>query len=299
MMVKSGPTATIAATRTPGLGRLDAWVPIAGFLALAIPTGFSLAAQEWNRDSGAHGPIVLAIGGWLIWRQWGALKETASAGSWPIMIGLLLLSLPVYMFGRAYDFLTLEAGGLYGAGLAVLQSRFGLVALRKIWFPLLYLAFAIPAPHSLMDSLTAPLKEFVSHIATSGLAALGMPVARQGVTIFVAQYQLLVEDACSGMNSLIGLTAISLLYVYLARGPSILYSLVLTCLAIPVAIAANVIRVALLVIVTYLFGDEVGQSFIHFAAGILLFLTALLLVFALDKGLQSLASLSVIRRRPT
>jgi len=294
-MAKSGPTAAIATPRSSSLGRPEVWALIGGFLALAAPTGASLAAQEWNRDSGAHGPIVLALGGWLIWRQWAALQAGAAPGNWLITLGLLLVSLPVYVFGRAYDFLTLEAGGLFGAGLAALQSRFGLMGLRKIWFPLLFIAFAVPAPHSLMDSLTAPLKEFVSHVATSGLAALGMPVGRQGVTIFVAQYQLLVEDACSGMNSLVGLTAISLLYVYLARGPSIVYSIVLTCLAIPIAIAANIVRVALLVIVTYLFGDDVGQSFIHFAAGILLFSTALLLVFSLDKGLHYLASL--MRRR--
>ena len=68
-------------------------------------------------------------------------------------------------------------------------------------FPLLYLAFVIPPPNTLLAELTAPLKLLVSQVATDWLHGWGLPVAREGVTIFVAQYQLLVEDACSGMNS--------------------------------------------------------------------------------------------------
>src|SRR5215469_9400895 len=270
------------------IGRLDIWVLGLGLAALAIPTGFSLAQQEWNRESGAHGPIVLALGAWGLWRQLPSLNRDARPGSAVMTLAAISVSLLTYVFGRAYDFLTLEVGGLYGVLLALLYSRFGLIGLRHAWFPIAYLAFAIPTPHAVLDVITAPLKHFVTYVATSGLAALGLPVARQGVTIIIGQYQLFVADACSGLNSLVGLTAISLLYVYLMRGPSIAYSLLLTALTVPVAVAANVIRVALLVIVTYVFGEEVGQSFVHFAAGIVLFTSALLLMFAIDKAIQAL-----------
>jgi len=268
--------------------RPDSWVLGVGLAALAIPTVFSLAGQEWSRESGAHGPIVLALGGWLVWRQLPELRKEFHPGSLATTFATLSVALLIYVFGRAYDFLTLETGGLYGAGVALLHSRFGLVGLRRIWFPVLYLAFAIPTPHAVLDTITAPLKHLVTYLATSGLAVLGLPVARQGVTIVVGQYQLFVADACSGLNSLVGLTAISLLYVYLMRGPSLAYSLLLTALTVPVAVAANIIRVALLVIVTYVFGEEVGQSFVHFAAGLVLFSSALLLIFALDRALQAI-----------
>jgi exosortase len=156
----------------------------------------------------------------------------------------------------------------------------------KHWFPLFYLVFAIPPPGYLVTELTAPLKQFVSYVATSGLHAVGFPVEREGVVIIIAQYQLLVEDACSGMNSLIGLTAISLMYIYLMHGSSWRYSLLLLCFVIPIAIVANVIRIVILVLLTYYFGDRVAQSFLHMAAGIVLFSTALLLVFGVDKLLS-------------
>ena len=275
--------------------RPEMWLLGVGLAALVVPTIFSLAAQEWSRESGAHGPIVLALGGWLVWRQLPVLRNDCHPGGPAITFAVLSAALLFYVFGRAYDFLTLEVGGLYGVGVALLYSRFGLAGLHRIWFPVLYLAFVIPTPHAVLDTITAPLKHLVTYVATNGLSALGLPVARQGVTIVVGQYQLFVADACSGLNSLVGLTAISLLYVYLMRGPSVAYSLLLTALTLPVAVAANIIRVALLVVVTYVFGEEVGQSFVHFAAGLVLFSSALLLIFALDRAFQAVG----FRRRAT
>ena len=287
-------TARAERVRSGGLVFRDSWPLFVGFAALAIPTVISLADKEWTRDYGGHEPIVVAVSAWLIWRLWRLVRVGGGPRRWAPAAALLLIGLPTYVFGRAYDFLTLEAAGLYCVGVALLYASFGFSLVRKLWFPILFLIFAIPPPHALVDELTAPLKELVSHLATSGLSLMGLPVARQGVIIFIAQYELLVEDACSGMNSLIGLTALSLLYGYFARGPSLANSIFMLCLAVPVAVAANVVRVALLVLITYSFGDAAAQSFLHFAAGIFLFVAALTLVFVVDRAAH--ATLSFARR---
>ncbi len=260
----------------------EAWPLILGFAVLAVPTFVRLSQQTWTREFGAYGPIVIATGAWLLWRQIPQFLRLAAPGSALLTWALMALSAALYIFGRAYDFLTLETAGLYGVGIAMLNAKVGPRLMLVAWFPLLYLAFAIPPPNSFLSDVTAPLKEFVSWAATGTLQHLGVPVARQGVTIFVDQYQLLVEDACSGMNSIVGLIAVSLLYIYLMRGSSWLYSLVLVCLVIPIAIVANIIRIMILILLTYFFGDAVAQSFLHFAAGMVLFSTALALVFGLD-----------------
>jgi exosortase len=265
-----------------------AWPLLLGLLALGIPTALTLGDQVWSSEAGAHGPIVLGTGLWLIWREFPTLRALRSPGSaWLTAVGLVG-SLALYVFGRAYDFISIEVAGLYGAAVVILYSQFGLEALRKIWFPILYLAFLIPPPGWFMDSVTAPLKLFVSYVTTEALSALGVPVFREGVTLMVAQYQLLVEDACSGMNSLTGLVAISMFYIYLLRNASWRYSLVLVLLVIPIAVAANIIRVAILVLLTYFFGDAVAQGFLHMAAGIVLFTSALLLVFLVDSVMSRL-----------
>jgi exosortase/archaeosortase family protein len=94
---------------------------------------------------------------------------------------------------------------------------------------------------------------------------------------------LLVEDACSGMNSIVGLIAVSLLYIYLMRGSSWIYSLFLVSFVVPIAIFANIVRIMILILLTYFFGNDVAQGFLHFTAGMLLFATALIIVFALDQ----------------
>jgi exosortase len=258
------------------------WPAILGFAALAVPTINTLAGQAWNRESGAHGPIVLVTGLWLLARQLTAARGIARQGAlWLSALGLIV-GLATYLFGRTFDFISLETFGLFAVGLAMLHSVFGVAALLKNWFPLFYLGFAIPPPGWLIDRITAPLKQFVSEAAMRSLSSIGIPVSREGVTIYVSKYQLLMEDACSGMNSLVGLTAISLLYIYLLRGSSVRYSLLMTAFVIPIAILGNILRVMILILLTYFFGDEVAQGFLHYTAGFLLFALDLILVFAVD-----------------
>lgn len=275
---------TIAAREKASLDSRVArdWPLIIGFAALALPTLWRLAQETWSREDGAQGPLILALGLWLLWREGPDLRRVARAGSTALALGAIVFAMVFYVAGRLFDYMTLEAGALYITGLAILYTRIGLAGLRLAWFPLLFIAFAVPPPGFLMDEVTAPLKHVAAALSTASLATVGLPVAREGVTIMVAQYQLLVEDACSGMNSIAGLTAISLLYIYLRRRASPLYALLLAIFVIPIAVAANVVRIITLILITYAFGDEVAQSFIHMTAGLLLFATALVLVFALD-----------------
>ncbi|HEY0436606.1 MAG TPA: exosortase V [Phenylobacterium sp.] len=253
-----------------------------GVLALAIPTLLRLGQQVWTMEIGAHGPIVLATGAWLLWRKWGAMTEAAKPGNPVLTYSVMALSLVVYTFGRAYDFISLEAGGLYGFAMALLHHRFGIKAMLANWFPLFYLGLLLPAPGWMIDEFTAPLKLLVSYVATSIVEPFGIPIVRQGVTMTVGPYQLLVEDACSGLNSLIGLIAITLFYIYLLRNASPRYAAFLVCLIVPIAVMANVIRIVTLILLTYFFGDAVGQGFLHVTAGLVLFAISLTLMFGID-----------------
>jgi exosortase len=276
--------------RRPLDSLVDSWPLTLGFTALAIPTIGILAKQTWSNEAGAHGPLVLATGGWLLWRQMPAIRKIAEPGSAWAVAALIAVSLALYIIGEAFDFTTANAAGLYGVGVAIFYAKLGWRALIRNWFIFFYLLFAVPPPSIWIDTLTFPLKQLVSSLATSLLQPVGVPVVHEGVVIYVAQYQLLVEDACSGLNSLVGLMAISLLYIYLMRGSSWRYSALLAALAVPIAIIANVFRIIILILLTYFAGDAVAQGFLHFAAGIFIFVTALLLVFLLDSVLYPVMS---------
>ena len=265
---------------------LSWWPAILGFAALAIPTIASLSKRAWARESAAHGPLVLVTGVWLLARQMSAARGVAKRGAIWITALLLIASLGLYLVGRVFDFASFEAAGLLGVAVAMLHDVFGTSVLVRNWFPVLYLGFAIPPPGWLIDRITAPLKQFVSEAAMRTAHVLGIPASREGVTIYVSKYQLLMEDACSGMNSLVGLTAISLLYIYLLRGSSVRYSLLMTAFVIPIAIVGNIMRVVILILLTYYFGDQVAQGFLHYTAGFLLFGIDLMIVFAVDSALM-------------
>jgi exosortase len=187
----------------------------------------------------------------------------------------------------------IEMAALLLALLAIAYAFVGHRVLMKLWFPIFYLGFLIPLPGWVLDGFTQPLKILVSDIVTWLLAAAGYPISQVGVTLYIAQYQLLVEDACAGLNSIISLTAVGLFYIYLMHNASWRYSLLLLAFLLPIAIAANVIRVIILVLLTYYFGNEVAQGYLHDFAGIVTFVSALLLFFLLDQ------ILSPIRRRLT
>jgi exosortase len=270
------------------IGKLDAGnaVLLAAFGCLALPTLASLAQGAWTREFEAFGPVVLIIGLWLLWRQWPDLRRRGEAGAPGITVAIFGLAGAFYVFGRAYDLVTLEALGLLGAAIAILQAKFGLKAMRANGFPFFYLAFVVPPPFAWLANLTGPLKRFVSMVATDGLHAMGLPVGREGVTIFVSRYQLLMEDACAGLNSIVGLIAVGVLYVHLAGRRSTAERALLIAAILPVAIAANILRVMLLVVLTYWFGAGLTQTYMHEAAGLVLFVTALAGLFLIDRLLS-------------
>jgi exosortase B len=258
------------------------WLVVLGALAMVVPTLLSLARGPWSLESGVHGPIVIATGGWLIYRRADEIRAIMVPGERWITAAGLIMGLPAYVFGRAFDFISIEVAALLLVLLAVAHAYVGMRALRMLWFPIFYLGFVIPVPGWALDALTLPLKLMVSQVVVDALMALGYPIARDGVTIFVGGYQLLMEDACAGLNSLISLSAIGLFYVYMMRGANIAYSMLLLLLVVPVAIVANMVRVAGLVLITYHFGSAAAQGYLHNFAGIVSFVSALLLIMLVD-----------------
>ena len=267
---------------SPRATRLE-WLPVlAGLLILYVPTFYDLAGTIWREDEYAHGPIILAIIVWLIWDKRQVLLaapiRTASvAGFSLLVVGLLL-----YVVGRSQSISIFEIGALVPILAGVLLAMRGWPALRASWFMLLFLAYLVPLPSVLVDALTGPLKQNVSAVAEHLLYSAGYPVARSGVTLTVGQYQLLVADACSGLNSMFSLSALGLLYLYLKHRNSWLHNGVILASILPIAVAANIVRVLVLVLVTFHFGEEVGQGFLHGGAGMVLLLVALTIIVLLD-----------------
>src|SRR3546814_21173525 len=118
-----------------------------------------------------------------------------------------------------------------------------------MWFPLAYGLFLIPPPGYAVDVVTLPIKTAISNIVTEFLSGVGYPVVRSGVSIYISQYQLLVQDACSGLQSLFSLLALGLFYVYLMHRSEWRYALILALFIIPAEIFANFVRVLAIILI--------------------------------------------------
>lgn len=257
-------------------------VALAGLLAMTIPTFVSIARDHWASEYGVHGPIILATGAWLVWRERDMVATSrVELGSALWAIPIVLLSL-VWLFSRTFAILSVESFSLYLILVTAATFYLGPAVVRKLWFPLLYLAFLIVPPGSIIDELTQPLKMWISAAAVNVLHAVGYPVANTGAIIQVGQYQLLVADACAGLMSLLSLTAIGLFYNYLSSGNDPKRAAVLLAAIVPMAIFANLIRVVVLVLLTYYAGSQVAQGFMHDMAGLFTFSVALAGMFIAD-----------------
>jgi len=279
---------TLAPRLSPlaALAPLRTWWPIIiGLLVLYVPTYWMLAHGMWNEDDHAHGPIVLVVALYLIWQQRAVFMEgTGTPTRVEASIGwtLLVIGLLAYALGRSQDILLFEVGSQIPVILGMLLITLGMRAARALWFALFFLIFIVPLPGFIVDAATGPLKQYISIIAEQVLYAAGYPIARSGVMLTIGQYQLLVADACSGLHSMFSLSAMGLLYLYLMQRTSTARNLIIMAAILPIAFAANIVRVMVLVLVTYHLGDEAGQGFLHGFAGIMLFVIGLLGLFVLD-----------------
>jgi exosortase B len=184
-----------------------------------------------------------------------------------------------------------EVGALIPLLVGLILLFKGIAGLRLLWFPLFFLIFMVPLPATLVISITTPLKSAVSAVASSALYNMGYPVGRSGVILTVGPYQLLVADACAGLNSMFTLEALGLLYMNLMNYKSAVRNVALAILIIPISFIANIIRVMILVLVTYHFGDAAGQGFVHGFAGMVLFIVALTLILSVDHGMLAISKL--------
>ena len=276
-------------TRPPLPAQLLTWAPIIiGLAVLYVPSLVGLFRGIWSSDEQMHGPIVLAISLWLMYRNWGAMELAAqgqkpSVWGWPIFsLGLLL-----YALGRSQDITILEIGSVIWLLVGLLLLQRGLAALKAQWFAIFFMFFMVPLPTLVVDTVTMPMKMAVSYVVEHLLFWSNYPIARTGVILQIGQYMLLVADACAGLHTLLTLEALGLLYLNLVRRDSVFRNVGLAILIIPISFTSNVIRVITLTLITYYFGDEAGQGFLHGFAGMVLFLSALLLIIGFDTVLQT------------
>lgn len=263
----------------------------AALVTAYVPTYMKLIAGPWRTEQEGHGPLIILAALWIAWQNRHALKDVAISPAPFAGWAILLAGLVMMVVGRSQDVLMVEVLSEIPAisGCVILLA--GWKVFRVFLFPIGFLVFSAPPPGWLVDAGTVPLKALVSDMVTQVLYSFGYPVAQNGVMIMIGSYQLLVKDACAGMNSIYALSAIGIFYVYAISSGSRFHNAILLLSILPITIAANFLRVLALVLIAYYGGVDAVEGVYHEITGVALFVVALALLFLLDQVLHGVASL--------
>jgi len=157
--------------------------------------------------------------------------------------------------------------------------------LGAVLFPLLFLALMVPIPAIVLGQITFPLQILASKLSAGLLPLLGVPVLREGNVINLPAMPLEVAVACSGIRSLLSLTTLAIMYGYLLEH-RIVIRVVLALASIPIAVAANGLRIVGTGLLVQYWDPDKAEGFFHLFSGWLIFVVSLLMLFLLHQGLK-------------
>jgi exosortase len=261
------------------------WAALCGlaFIAAFWPTGVWMAARFDAHDSFySHGWLIPAASGWLAWQRRDRLARIPLG---PSAAGLLLLApaAAVHVLASWWSLNFISGFTMVAVVCALVWTLWGLRAVHAMRFPLAFLLFMVPLPGVLLISASFYMKLWAASMATVVLKLIGMPAIQAGSTIQVPGVSVIVDDTCSGLRSLISLIALAILWTsVMPRGATRVDKCIVVLSSIPIALAANMVRIVILVLVAAIYGVKHAEGFIHFGSGVVVFGVAIALLAGLS-----------------
>ncbi len=240
---------------------------------LYSPILYQLYNQRWQTIDYTHAYFILPVSLWLAWRKRAALKSLAktpqTAG---VIISTSLIIAAIFMFNLGWrnDYLFISSLSLIPLVSGLTLYLYGANTLKALSFPILYLLLMVPPPLGVLDSITLPMRYGISVATELILKTFNLPIARDGLLLSIGGHEIYMGAPCSGFRSLITMISLSLVYIYINKSSS-KNKAILLCSILPIALTGNLIRVILVCLVTFCYGDEIGKKF-HDISGFIIFL---------------------------
>ena len=260
---------------------------IIGMVVVYLPMLRKLIYDWGHDDNYSHGFLIIPIAVYLVWER---RDELLAARPSPSALGLVVVAVSLMMLvaGQLGAELFLTRLSLIGVLAGAVLFLYGWEHLRVVWFPVAFLLLMIPIPAIIFNQIAFPLQLLASRFGETVLRLFNIPVLREGNVMTLANTQLEVAEACSGIRSLISLLTLGIVYGYFTD-KRFLVRLVIALSTIPVASVANGLRVAGTGIAAYHYGDEAAQGFFHEFSGWVVFVVSLAMVFVIHKTVLAAA----------
>jgi exosortase len=237
--------------------------------------------RDWQMNPNyAHGFIIPIFCGWVVWKERDRISEIPIRPSW-FGLAIVTSALAILIIGTlgAEIFLSRISLLFLLAGL-VIQFR-GWQLFRALLFPWAVLFLMIPLPTIIFNEIALPLQFQASRLASGLLAAIGVPVLREGNIIELPSLTLDVVQACGGLRSIVSLITLAVVYGYLFER-SLWRRVLLVLISIPIAVFANGLRIMGSGILGQYGDPQTAEGFFHLFSGIFIFLVSLALLIAFD-----------------
>ena len=232
---------------------------------------FGWMIYEWeNNPNYGHGWLIPVACLYMIFKKKDVFKRDYRGALKGLQ--LVLSGVVIFLLGIRVEFNQIVLFSLVWIVLGLIYFYKGKKAFREMLFPVGYFIFGIPAPYY-VESFTVPLKTMATVVSVGFMQAVGMTVARQGNIIYLPNYTLEVADACSGLKSLMMVTAVGALYAYISQ-PTIKRKWALFLASIPIAVIANIARIIMVGTLASMFGDKLAFDFAHDSSGVFVFIVA-------------------------
>ncbi len=256
------------------------FVLLAASFALLYHHVIAKLMHDWYVDNNySHGFLIIPIAFYFIWERRTKLKEAArNPSSWGLVI--VLGSMALLLAGVLGSELFLTRISILGTIAGAALFLYGWNHLKILAFPIAFLLLMIPIPAIIFNQIAFPLQLLASRFGEMALMACQVPVLREGNVINLANTSLEVAEACSGIRSLISLLTLGIVYGYFIDS-RIWIRMILIFGTIPIAIAANGIRVAGTGLAAHFYGPEAAQGFFHSFSGWIIFIAAFIMMFIL------------------
>ena len=244
----------------------------AAFLFLFWPTLAWMAARFDAADSFySHGWLIPPAAAWLAWQRRGVVSRLVPRPSYWGLLALIVCAV-LHVLSSWWGLNFVSGFAMVVSLWALTWTLWGWSALWALRFPLLFLLFMVPLPGVLLVAVSFQMKLLAATLAAHVLHALGVPALQAGSMIRLPGINIMVDDTCSGLRSLISLAALSTLWTTLLPEAAARWKrLVMVAASVPIALAANMVRIVILSLIGLAFGLKMAEGFIHYGSGMVVF----------------------------
>lgn len=252
-----------------------------GIIGIFYYNTFQWLIESWlHNEYYSHGFLILIVSTYIIWNMREGLKTIEKKQS-NIGLGFIVGGILLQIFSVQWTIRSLSGISLLLTITGIVIYIYGWEVLKKIKFPLILMLLAIPVPF--IETIATPIQT-ISAISSAEIAQkIGLPIHRDELIIYLPNASFEIGLSCSGINSIISLFAIGIIFAFMLEGSRLMKTTIIIS-AIPLALTGNIIRIVSILIIGNKYGQEVALDYFHDFSSLLLFSIALIGLFLVGRS---------------